>query len=171
MSREAPQKIPKGIVNARGLINELAGDARIRIEATNPYSQETSILCSPFRGVISYSKENIELLFRVTVGRVFDSSVGQEVIEELPFPVNYSYTLEPEPLLEIFGELAVTPDTKKYEVINFLSNTVIQALMATQALMVTDSFTKETTKNLSAEKLPKPNSLWDFGGLAEEILQ
>ena len=72
MSREAPEPIPKGIVNARGLINELAGDARIRIEATNPYWQETSILCSPFRGVISYSKENIELLFRITVGRVFD---------------------------------------------------------------------------------------------------
>ena len=171
MTREAAQPIPKGIVNARGLINELARDARIRIEATNPYWQKTGIFCSPFIGEISYSIKNIELLFRITVGRVFDSSVGQEVIEELPFPVNYSYSLEPEPLLEIFGELAVTPDTKKSEVINFLSNTVMQALIATQALMVTDSFTKETTKNLTAEKLPKANSLWDFGGLAEEILQ
>jgi hypothetical protein len=171
MSREAAQPIPKGIVNARGLVNELASEARIKIEATNPYWQETGILCSPFKGKITYSRENIELLFRITVGRVFDSIVGQEVIEELPFPVNYSYSLEPEPLLEIFGELAVTPDTKKFEVVNFLSNTVILALMATQALMVTDSFTQETTKILSAEKLPKANSLWDFGGLAEKILQ
>ena len=171
MTREAAQPIPKGIVNARGLINELAGEARIRIEATNPYWQETGIFCSPFSGEITYSKENVELLFRITIGRVFDSSIGQEVVEELPFPVNYSYSLEPEPLLEIFGELAVTPDTKKSEVINFLSNTVMQALMATQALMVTDSFTQETTKMLSAEKLPKANSLWDFGGLVEEILQ
>jgi hypothetical protein len=171
VSREAAQAIPKGIVNARGLVNELAGDAKIRIEATNPYWQKTGISCSPFKGEITYSKENIELLFRITVGRVFDSSVGQEVIEELPFPVNYSYSLEPEPLLEIFGELAVTPDTKKFEIISFLSNTVMLALVATQALMVTDSFTQETTKILSAEKLPKPNSLWDFGGLAEQILQ
>lgn len=171
MSREAAQAIPKGIVNARGLINELAGDARIRIGTTNPFWKETSISCSPFIGAITCSKENVEILFRITVGRVFDSSVGQEVIEDLPFPVNYSYSLEPEPLLEIFGEMAVTPNTKKPEVVNFLSNTLMQALMATQALMVTDSFTQETTKILSAEKLPKANSLWDFGGLVEEILQ
>lgn len=170
MSREAARPIPKGILNARGLINELAREARIRIQATNPYWQQTSILCSPFKGEISYSRENLELIFRITVGRVFDSSVGQEVIEELPFPVNYSYSIEPEPHLEIFGELGVTPETKKHEVMNFLSNTVIHALMATQALMVTDCFTKETTKNLIAGKLPKANSLWNFGGLAEEIL-
>jgi hypothetical protein len=171
MSREAAQPIPKGIVNARGLVNELAGEARIRIEASNPYWQETKILCSPFNGKISYSRENIELLFEITVGRVFDSSVGQEIIEDLPFPVNYTYSLEPEPLLRIFGELAVTPDTKKFEVSNFLKNTTILALVATQSLLVTDSFTKETKESLSKGTLPKANSLWNFGGLAEEILQ
>ena len=170
MSREAAQPIPKGIVNARGLVNELAGEAKVRIEATNPYWQETGIECNPFKGKLSYSKENIELLFEITVGRVFDSSVGQEIIEDLPFPVNYSYSLEPEPLLQIFGELAVTPDTKKFEVLNFLKNTTILALISTQALIVTDSFTKESMKSLSEGKLPKANSLWDFGSLAEEIL-
>ena len=171
MSREAAQPIPKGIVNARGLVNELAGEARIRIEATNPYWQETGILCSPFIGKISYSRENIELLFEITIGRVFDSSAGQEIIEDLPFPVNYSYSVEPEPLLQIYGELAVTPETRKPEVSNFIKNTTIIALMATQALIVTDSFTKETQKNFSDGTLPKANSLWDFGGLAEEILK
>jgi hypothetical protein len=171
MSREAAKPIPKGIVNARALVNELAGEARIRIEAINPYWNETEIYCSPFRGKISYSRENIELLFEITVGRVFDSSVGQEVIEDLPFPVNYTYSLEPEPLLQIFGELAVTPNTEKFEVSKFLENTVILALMATQALIVTDSFTKESRENLDQTPLPKANSLWDFGGLAEEILK
>ena len=171
MSREPAHPIPKGIVNARNLVNELAGEARIRIEATNPYWQETGILCSPFAGKIHYAKENIELLFELTLGRVFDSSVGEEIIEDLPFPVSYSYSLEPEPLLQIFGELPVTPATKKFEVFNFLKNTTILALMATQALIVTDSFTKESMESLSEGKLPKANGMWDFGGLAEEILQ
>jgi hypothetical protein len=170
MTRVPAQAIPKGIVNARGLVNELAGDTTIRIQATNPFWQEAVILCSPFTGKISYSKENIELIFEITIGRVFDSSAGQEIIEELPFPVNYSYSLEPEPLLKIFGEMAVTPNTKKSEVSNFLKNTTMLALVSTQALMVTDSFTKETMKSLTDAKLPKANSLWDFGGLAEKIL-
>ena len=170
MTRVPAQPIPKGIVNARGLVNQLASDATIRIKATNPFWQETEILCSPFSGKISYSKENIELLFEITVGRVFDSSAGQEIIEELPFPVNYSYSLEPEPLLQIFGELAVTPNTKKAEISNFLQNTTMLALVSTQALMVTDSFTKESMESLTDGKLPKANSLWDFGGLAGEIL-
>jgi len=170
MTRVPAQPIPKGIVNARGLVNELAGEAKIQIKATNPFWQETEILCSPFTGKISYSKENIELLFEITVGRVFDSSAGQEIIEELPFPVNYSYSLEPEPLLQVFGEMAVTPDTKKFEIFNFLKETTMLALVSTQVLMVTDSFTKDTMSCLTDGKLPKANSLWDFGGLAEEIL-
>lgn len=170
MSREAAQPIPKGIVKARGLVNELAAEGRIRIDATNPYWQETWVSCKPFKGKISYSKQNIELLFEITVGKVFDSSAGREIIEDLPIPINYNYSLEPEPLLQIFSELAVTPETRKTEVSNFLQNTTIQSLIATQALLVTDSFTRETKENLGQGLLPKANSLWDFGGLSEMIL-
>lgn len=169
--KPAPQKIPKGIINARGLVNELANESRLKLDATNQFWQETGLFCAPFSGRLLYSRENIELVLEVTIGRIFDSSAGQEVLDELPIPVNYLFSLEPQPLLKIIGELPVTQDTKKNEVANFINNIMIISLMATQALLVTDSFTAQAKDELQASRLPKSNSLWDFGGLAEDLLQ
>ena len=171
MNRVPAQPIPKGIVNARGLVNELARESRIRIEAKNPYWQVTEIYCDPFVGAISYSRENIELIFEIFIGRVFDADAGQEIISELPIPVNFNFSLEPEPLVSIIGEIAVTPNSQKFEISNFLSNTMICALMSTQALIVTDSFTQDSMKKLNAGKLPQANSMWDLGELAEKLLK
>ena len=166
-----PQKIPKGIINARGLVNELASESRIRLDVTNQFWQETGLFCTPFSARFLYSRENIELILEITIGRIFDSGAGQEVLDELPIPVSYSFSLEPQPLIKITGELPVTPDTKKSEVANFINNTLIVSLMSTQALLVTDSFTAQSKEELQAGKLPKPNSLWDFGGLVDDLLQ
>jgi hypothetical protein len=170
VSKIPPKRIPEGIINARALVNELAKDYVIIISDKNPYWQETEISCRPFTGKISYSIEYLELNFEISVGRVFDSSAGEEIIEDLPVPVNYEFSLEPEPKFTIVGNLAVTPNTQKNEVWQFILNNTIIALMATQALMVTDSFTKDSASLLAEGPFPRANSVWDFGGLARKVL-
>ena len=169
--KPAPQKIPKGIINARGLLNDLANESMIKLGATNQFWQETELFCGPFAARFSYSKEYIELILEVTLGRVFDSEAGQEVIDGLPIPVSFEFSIEPQPLLKTFGELPVSPNTKKSEVASFIKNTLILALMTTQALLVSDSFTVESKEKLKAGNFPKPNSLWDFGGLVNQLLK
>ena len=170
MTREPARQIPKGIINARDLINELAQDSVISISATNQYWTETEIFSKPFVTQVSYSRQNIEIQVDVRIGRIFDTSAADELNEMLPIPINVTYSLEPNPMLQVSECLAVTPDTKKHEVRNFINACITKSLMVVQTLLVTDGFTNEEKSRWEESFLPTARSLWDFSGLSEEIL-
>lgn len=170
MTRQPIYPIPKGILSARTCINQLASEGRFTLVSQTPLWKEAEILCKPFSSNISYSRENIELIIEVEIGSVFDTSAIEEMMQSLPIPVNYSFSLEPQPKLRIQNYLAVVPDTDKSEVLGFVKNTMLAALMTAQVSLVTDSLTNESRDNLTGGLLPKPNSLWDFGSLTESLL-
>jgi hypothetical protein len=170
MSREPIKPIPKGILAARSSINQLAAEGRFTLTTQNPFWQETEILCKPFSSRLFYSRENLEIVLEVEVGSVFDSFAIEEMMQSLPIPINYSFSLEPQPKLTVQGYLAVTPETDKSEVFSFVKNTMFSVLMTAQVSLVTDSLTKESKDKLTNGLLPKANSLWDFGGLTESLL-
>ena len=170
MSREPARPIPKGIVNARQLINDLSSDSEISISATNQFWSETELVLKPFDALISYSKENIEIQLNVTVGRIFDTSAADELNLMLPIPINISYSLEPQPLLQVSESLAVTPETKRSEIKNFITDCIMKSLMIVQTLLVTDGFVSEDKARWEKSIVPKANSLWDFSILTEQIL-
>jgi hypothetical protein len=170
MKREPAKAIPKGIVNARQLINDLARDLAITISATNPYWTETQLSSNPFTTRVSYDRENIEMCIEVSIGRVFDSSVANELNEMLPIPVNLQFSLEPQPRLFVSESLAVTPATKKNELNSFISGCIIKSLMIVQALLVTDGFTSDEKNRWENSILPPAQSLWDFSGLTSQVL-
>jgi len=170
MSREPIKPIPKGILAARSHINQLAAEGRFTLVTQTPFWKETEILCEPFSSRLFYSRENIEIILEVEVGSVFDTSAIEEMMQSLPIPINYSFSLEPQPRLTVESYLAVTPETDKSEVLNFIKNTMFSVLMTAQVSLVTDSLTKEAKDKLTIGLLPKANSLWDFGALTESLL-
>ncbi len=170
MTREPARPIPKGIVNARQLINELAAESTISISASNPFWTETELLSKPFISRISYSKENIEIQIDVTIGRVFDSSAANEINEMLPIPINVDFSLEPQPLVTVSESMAVTPNTKKSEVSSFVTGVIYKSLMIVQTLLVTDGFVKEDKERWIHSNFPPAQSLWDFSGLSSQVL-
>ena len=170
MSREPIYPIPKGILAARSSVNQLASEGRFTLVAQTPLWKEAEILCKPFSSRVFYSRENIELIIEVGVGSVFDTSAVEEMMQSLPIPVNYSFSLEPQPKLTVQNYLAVVPEIGKSEVLGFVKNTMLAVLMTAQVSLVTDSLTKESKDNLTGGLLPKANSLWDFGALTESVL-
>jgi len=121
MNREPAVALPKGIVHARTLINTLAKEKRIHLLSKTPLWQESEVRCNPFKGSIKYSRENIEIEFRIQIGRVLDTYLVEETLQDLPFPVNFEYSLEPKALVTIVGSLAVTPATEKVEITTFFT--------------------------------------------------
>ncbi len=170
MSREPIKPIPKGILAARTCVNQLASEGRFTLVTQTPLWKEAEILCKPFSSRVFYSRENIELILEVEIGSVFDSSAIEEMMQSLPIPVNYSFSLEPNPKLTVINYLAVVPEMDKSEVLTFVKNTIFSALMTAQVSLVTDSLTQESKAILTSGLLPKANSLWDFGGLTEALL-
>ena len=170
MTREPAKPIPKGIVNARQLINQLAEESAISISATNQYWTETEILSKPFTTRVSYNRQNIEIQIEITIGRVFDTSVANELNQMLPIPVDINFSLEPNPMLQVSECLAVTPATNKNELQNFINSCIIKSLMIVQTLLVTDGFTNEEKIRWGKSVVPMAQSLWDFTGLSAEIL-
>ena len=170
MTREAAKPIPKGIINARQLINELAAEEAISISATNPFWTDTELISKPFTSKISYSRENIEIQIEITIGRVFDSSAAEELNDMLPIPINVGFSLEPHPLVVISESMAVTPETKKHELSSFITGTIFKSLMIVQTLLVTDGFVNEDKTRWANSDLPPAQSLWDFSDLTSQVL-
>jgi len=170
MTREPARPIPKGIINARQLVNELAAEEVFSITATNPFWTETQLASNLLITQLSYSRENIEIKLDVTVGRIFDTSAGDELNEMLPIPINLGFSLEPQPLLVVSESLAVTPDTKKHEVSSFISASIMKSLMVVQTLLVTDGFTNEEKVRWENSFLPVAQSVWDFSSLSAQVL-
>jgi len=170
MSREPIRPIPKGIIAARTCINDLASESKFTLVARNSLWSEAEILCHPLECKVSYSRENIELIFEIKIGRAFETSAIDELMEDLPVPINYSFSLEPEPELVVVNQMAVVPTTSKSEVMTFIKNSLLSALMTVQICLVTDSLTSNSKSILQNSILPKANSLWDFGTIAESLL-
>jgi hypothetical protein len=170
MTREPARQIPKGIVKARQLINELAAESELAITASNPYWTETQIISNPFITNLSYDRENIEIQIDITVGRIFDTSAANELNSMLPIPINIQFSLDPQPILFVSESLAVTPETTKIEIRNFLNTSFIKSLMVVQTLLVTDGFVTEEKIRWENFSIPKAQSLWDFGSLTLQIL-
>lgn len=170
MSRKAIFPIPKGIVAARTALNGLASEGTISLISKNSLWTEAEISCSPLKCETYFSRENIELVLKIRIGNIFDTLGIDEVMEELPIPVSYIYSLEPEPELFIIGNLPLLPQTDKSEVMNFVKNSFVMSLMAAQVCLVTDSLTQKSRNFLLDNGLPSPNSIWDFGSLTEKLL-
>jgi hypothetical protein len=171
MNREPIRPIPKGILAARTCINELAAEYQFTLVAKNSLWTEAEILCHPLMCRVSFSRENIELLLAIKIGRVFETSAIEELMEDLPIPVKYSFSLEPEPELVVMNQMAVVPTTSKSEVLTFIKNSLFSALMTTQICLVTDSLTAASKSHLDSGSLPKANGLWDFGSIIDSILK
>jgi hypothetical protein len=170
MSREPINPIPKGILAARTCINELASENKFKLVARNSLWTEAEILCHPLECKVSYSRESIELIFEIKIGKVFETSAIEELMEELPIPVNYSFSLEPEPELVVVNQMAVVPTTSKSEVMAFFKNSLLSALMTAQVCLVTDSLTAKSKSIFQKSSLPKGNSMWDFGSIIDSLL-
>ena len=176
MNREPAIALPKGIVHTRTLINSLAKEKRINLLSKTPLWQEAEVQCKPFKGSISYSRENIEIEFRIHIGRVLDTYLVEETLQDLPVPVNFEYSLEPNALVTIVGNLAVTPVTEKVEVTTFFTNTMLIALMATQTLLVNQVFEVNTVEKFAETTIsshpifPYPSEPWNFSEIAQKIL-
>ena len=170
MSRNVIYPIPKGIIAARNALNELSREGKINLISKSLTWSEAEIFCSPLKCEVSFSRENIELVLKIRLGRIFDTSAIEELMSEIPIPINYSYTLEPEPELYSIDQLAVTPQTNKTELIAFLNSAITKALMAIQMCLVTDSFNQKSKSSLTESILPQPNQLWDFRDLTGKLL-
>lgn len=169
MTREPAKRLPEAIIHGRDLLNELSTEKIITLRNSNRNWSENGINCFPFDGKISYSRENLEFRLEITVGRIFDVS-GVEILETLPLPVNYFFSLDPVPVFTVSESIAVTPNSTKSEIWSFLQITLAKTLMATHTFLVSDTFEQECRARIATGNFPNSQSAWDYFDLAKKIL-
>ena len=170
MPNEGISLLPKGIIHARTLINSIANESFINLSTKTPLWSETELLCKPFNGKLTYSRDNIEMVLEIDIGRTPDTGYLQEIMETLPIPTNYKYSLEPKALITVVREIAVTTNTTKHELANFFSDSIMVALVVTQTLLMNQVLTSDSV-GVFFEMLPYPSEPWDFSELSRKILQ
>ena len=168
MPNEGISLLPKGIIHARTLINSIANESFINLSTKTPLWSE--LLCKPFNGKLTYSRDNIEMVLEIDIGRTPDTGNLQEIMETLPIPTNYKYSLEPKALITVVREIAVTTNTTKHELANFFSDSMMVALVVTQNLLMNQVLTSDSV-GVFFEMLPYPSEPWDFSELSRKILQ
>lgn len=170
MRKEPAKKLPLAILQGRDLVNQLATEGFIKLLDANPYWSKANLKCFPFDSIVTFNRETSEFQLEIVVGRVFDTS-GMDILNTLPIPVNYSYSLDPIPTLSLTERITVDTSTDKSEMWNFIKLAVVKTLMSTHALLVTDSFDGGCKKRIEGWNFPNAQSPWDYYAIAEEILK
>lgn len=169
MEKKAIRPLPKGIVRGREIINELSSKGLIEVKSKNPFWDSVELVCKPFQSIIEYDRQSLAFTLKIELGRTPDTYLLQEVLESLPIPVEVGYSLEPESTIFIEEKLNATDEINSQEVLGFLQDAFLKTLVVTQSLIVNRIFTPDSL-DIFFEHLPNPNSIWNFGDLAEKVL-
>lgn len=169
MTREPARKIPEGLLKARAWVNELELEGLFKLNKQSDFWSRAEVICAPLIPILSISKENFELEFDIVIGIFEDSESIENVMSELPIPISHEITLEANPLLTIKFQFAATPQCKKNEISNFITDSLFKSLLVVQTALVMEAFTP-LTRDAYSQKLPKPGQIWSHGELVRNML-
>lgn len=160
MGSDNQLNLPKSFKRAQDALNLYHAQAFLELSESNTYWLENSFKCDPFSTLLRCDIEESKIAVEISVGRVIYSAALEEQFETFPFPLNYSYKLEPNPTFTVKNSLYVSEHTEPEALFNLISATVALALMSLQMLIHNDNLFWPDTSTLNRYELNIDQKYW-----------
>lgn len=160
MDSDNSLKLPKSFQRAQDSLNVYHAQAMLELSEPNTYWLENSFKCDPFSTLLRCDIEESKIAVEISVGRVINSAALEEQFETFPFPLNYSYKLEPNPTFTVKNSRSFSEHTEPEALYDLISATVALALMSLQMLIHNDNLFWPDASTLDRYELNVDQKYW-----------